>query len=190
MNVSLQSDSKYWYPVDSCSGSDFKSIKHWEIICLLSTAATTTVIRFTALPQFFTNMGTWEMRFGLYHHFAQYNMYFLLSTPFPFPFYPPTLSLFLHPRSVYLWPTSPTMAMIDLVFTHSSTWPPSFARGQTWNSTHSHRCSLHTSTFSFFLNKGTHSGRCVCVPTCMGLCVSALVCKKKFCACLCKNIIS
>lgn len=120
-------------------------------------------------------MGTWEMRFWLYDSFAQHNkycIYFLLYIPFPFPLYPPTLSLFLHARSAYSWPTCPTMAMIDWVFTHLSTWPPSFAHGQTWNCTPSHPCSSHTSTSSFFPNKGTHSGRCV--P--MGICPQVWAC--------------
>lgn len=138
--------------MDSCSVSDFNTITHWEIICLFSTAATTTVIRFTALPQFFTKRATWEIRLWLYHNFAKYNMYFPLSISFPLLF-----------RSVYLWPTSLTMATIGWVFTHLSTWPPFFIRGRTWSFTPSHPCSSHTNTSSFSLNKGIHSGRCVCM---------------------------
>lgn len=66
-------------------------------------------------------------------------------------------------RSVFSWPTCPTMATIGWVCTHLSTWLPFFTHGQTWNSTLSHLCNLLTSTSSFFLNKGTPSGRCVCM---------------------------
>lgn len=66
-------------------------------------------------------------------------------------------------RSVFLWPTCPTMATIGWACTHLSTWLPFFTHGQTWNSTLSHLCNLLTSTSSFFLNKGTPSGRCVCM---------------------------
>lgn len=66
-------------------------------------------------------------------------------------------------RSVFSWPTCPTMATIGWVCTHLSTWLPFFTHGQTWNSTLSHLCNLLTSTSSFFLNKGTPSGRCVCI---------------------------
>lgn len=190
--VTLQRDGKHRYSVDGCSVTEFKTITQWEIICLLSTAVTTTVIIFTALPQFgfFFYMGTWEMRFWLYDSFAQHNkycIYFLLYIPFPFPLYPPTLSLFLHARSAYSWPTCPTMAMIDWVFTHLSTWPPSFAHGQTWNCTPSHPCSSHTSTSSFFPNKGTHSGRCVRMGICpqVWACVTCLyICPVHFCVIL------
>lgn len=91
------------------------------------------------------------------------SMYFL--SPFRSTPYSPS-SVFLHLRSVYSWPTCLTTATIDLAFTRSSTWPPSFARGQTWDSTRSRRCSSHTSTSSFSPNKGTHSGRCVRARIC------------------------
>lgn len=66
-------------------------------------------------------------------------------------------------RLAFSWPTCPTMVTIGWVCTHLSIWLPFFTHGQTWNSTLCHLCNLLTSTSSFFLNKETPSGRCVCM---------------------------